>query len=403
MKKITFYYDIVCPYAYIASQRIAAVAKRCGAAVDWQPVLLGGIYRSIEAPQVPVESWSVPRAELGRLDLPRQADFHGVPLRFPSGHPRRTVEAMRLLVAAEGADRVALTHALYRAYWVEGADISDRSVLDAIARQHNVDPRLIDSPAARQGLFDTTAAAVDAGAFGVPAVVVDGRMYWGQDRLHFVEQHLTGARPASRPATSAGKTVRFFHDFASPFSYLASTQIERIAERHGATVVWTPILLGGLFRAIGTPNVPLLVMSEAKQRYVQQDMTDWATWWGVPFSFPTVFPIRTVLPLRVAIAQPEATPHLYRALWEQDRNIGDPAVVAAVLEEAGLDAAGLLQQAADPAVKARLRQNTEDAQAAGACGVPTFAVDGELIWGQDRLDLLEAVLADAWSFPTLQV
>lgn len=393
MKKITFYYDIVCPYAYIASQRIEDVAARCGAAVDWQPVLLGGIYKSIEAPQVPSGTWSEPRARLGALDLLRQADAHGVAMTFPAEHPRRTVAAMRLLVAVSGALRQQLSHALYRAYWVEGVDIARRDVLDKIARSHSVDPTVIDSPQAREALFESTAAAVDAGAFGVPAMVVDGVLFWGQDRLPFVEQQLTGRGPAGRPPTETGKSVRFFHDFSSPFSYLASTQIDAIAARHDASVEWSPILLGGLFRTIGTPNVPLLAMSKAKQAYVHRDMRAWASWWGVPFSFPTVFPIRTVLPLRVAIAEPAATAHLYRALWVEDRNIGDPEVVASVLFGAGLDAEALLQAATDPIIKGQLRSNTEDAQAAGACGVPTFAVDGALIWGQDRLDYLEAVLA----------
>lgn len=397
MKTITFYYDIVCPYAYIASQRIEAVAARCGANIDWQPVLLGGIYKSIEAPQIPSGTWSEPKARLGALDLVRQAASHGISMAFPAGHPRRSVSAMRLLVGVNGAKRVALTHALYRAYWVDGANISDRTVLDALARRHGVEPGVIDRADVRQALFDSTAAAVGQGAFGVPTMVVDGTLYWGQDRLNFIEHTLTGQRTAPMAATGTGKTVRFFHDFSSPFSYLASTQIAAIAARQGASVAWTPILLGALFRAIGTPNVPLMAMTEAKRQYALRDLSDWARWWGVPFSFPTVFPVRTVLPLRVAIAEPQATPHLYRSLWADNRNIGDPAVVASVLTDAGLDGEGLVARASDPVVKATLRSNTEAAQTAGACGVPTFAVDGGLIWGQDRMDLLESVLAGGFS------
>ena len=86
--------------------------------------------------------------------------------------------------------------------------------------------------------------------------------------------------------------LRFFHDFSSPFSYLAATQIEDVAARHGLEVDWCPILLGALFREIGTPDVPLFEMNEAKRRYMGKDLTDWSQRWRVPFRFPDRFPIR---------------------------------------------------------------------------------------------------------------
>ena len=196
------------------------------------------------------------------------------------------------------------------------------------------------------------------------------------------------------PAGPSGQTVRFFHDFASPFSYLAATQIERVAHRHGATVEWRPILLGALFRTIGTPLVPLRTFSPSKQRYVLGDLHRWAAWWQVGFQFPSCFPVRTVLPLRVALQAPEATLPLYRALWQEDRDIGQPEVGAAVLTGPGLDAPALLAGAGGPAVKERLRENTEMAQRTGVVGVPTFALDdGMLIWGQDRLTQLDRALS----------
>lgn len=394
MPSLQFYYDIACPYAYIASQRIEALAEARGAALEWRPVLLGGIYKQLQAPQVPMESWAPARAALGAQDLIRQAAWRGVPLRVPASHPQRTVSAMRLLVGSPPAARPGLTHALYRAYWVEGLDVTDRAVLAPLAAAHGVDPSVIDSPAARAGLYAATEAALQAGAFGVPSLVVGDRLWWGQDRLHFVDAALGGPRaPLPSPAgPPPAQEITFYHDFSSPFSYLASTQIERIARHYGVSVAWKPILLGALFRAIGTPNVPLLAMSPAKRDYYQRDLTDWAAWWGVPFGFPTTFPVRTVLPLRVSILEPRAIAPLYRALWAEDRDIGQPEVVADVLSAAGLDPA-LVAATQQPHVKDALRQNTEDAQAAGACGVPTVAVGDQLIWGQDRLGMLADVLA----------
>ena len=397
MSPLLFYYDIACPYAYIASQRIEALAERLGTAVSWRPVLLGGIYRAHGAPQVPADTWAAAKAALGDRDLARQAAWHGVPLRVPPSHPQRTVSAMRLLVATPPHKRPTLSHALYRAYWVEGRDITARATLDALASAHGVDPSVIDSPEARAGLYETTAEAVSHGAFGVPTVAVGDQMWWGQDRLHFAAAALGAPRPPlPDPIAKNRAKVSFYHDFSSPFSYLASTQIAGLAARYGVTVDWKPILLGALFRSIGTPNVPMLTMSPAKQDYVQRDLSEWAAWWGVPFRFPRTFPVRTVLPLRVSILEPKATAPLYRALWADDRDIGQPAVVQAVLDEAGLDPA-LVAATQQPAVKARLRANTEEAEAAGVCGVPTVAVGGELVWGQDRLPMLADVLAGRFS------
>ena len=99
----------------------------------------------------------------------------------------------------------------------------------------------------------------------------------------------------------AGREVEFFHDFSSPFSYLAATQIERIAAEAGASVVYRPMLLGAIFREIGTPNVPLLAMNRNKQQYYSVDLENWARWWGVPLWFLPHFPLRTVTALRVAL------------------------------------------------------------------------------------------------------
>ncbi len=409
---VDFHYDIACPYAYLASTRIEALTARCGATLRWRPVLLGGLFRHVGGDQVPMDAMSAPRARLNLLDMHRWAAHWGVPLAMPAGHPRRSVNAMRLCLAADEAIRPTLSHALYRAYWVEGRDTADRAVLGAIAAEHGVDPDVVARPAVKQALFDATAEAAARGAFGVPSfwvhdgVDADGALIWGQDRLDTLERALGGAPPPYAPKGRSGARVRFFHDFASPFSYLAATQIERVAAEHGATVEWRPILLGGLFRSIGTPDVPLFVMNAAKRAYVGRDLHAWAKHWGVPFRFPSHFPMRSILPLRVALAEPRLTPTLYRAAWGEDRRIDDPASLGPIIAEAGFDPAPLLAATGDPAVKAALRANTDAAAAAGACGVPTFEVNHPahaerpplLLWGQDRIPMLRRVL-DGWRPP----
>jgi 2-hydroxychromene-2-carboxylate isomerase len=188
--KVTFYYDIVCPFAYLASTQIEQVCA--GAELVWQPILLGGLLKSIGNPE-PMRAAPPAKAYMNLLDAQRWAEHRGVPLVFPPGHPRRTVEAMRLCTSLTDR-RAQVSHALYRAYWVEGADVSDPNVLARIA----------GGPVALEGAKDALRTATDAaaaqGVFGVPSMRVetdDGKSYlfWGQDRLEFVSKVLAGWRP----------------------------------------------------------------------------------------------------------------------------------------------------------------------------------------------------------------
>lgn len=393
--ELTFSFDVVCPYAWMAAESVEALAARTGATVRWRPILLGGVFKAIGQAPVPAETWAVPKAVLGRKDVLRQAALRDLPIDYPAAHPRRTVDAMRLLAGAP-ADKVpALAKALYRAYWVENRDVADLDLLRELAGQHGVDPAVVGSQAARDALYANTEAAVADGIFGVPSFTVGDKLWWGADRMFLVESHLAGERrEAPVPTGATGNRVAFHHDFASPFSYLASTQIDRVVAKHGAVLEWRPILLGALFRDIGTPNVPMHAMPAQKQQYVAKDLGMWSEFWGVELRWPSFFPVRTVLPLRASIVEPGATHALYEAVWVHDRNIGVPEVCAAVLDEAGFDGRGIVEQTQDPRVKEQLKANTAAAQATGVCGVPTFALDdGMLIWGQDRITLLERCLA----------
>lgn len=394
-----FYYDVVCPFAYLASTRIAGLAEQAGVQLEWRPVLLGGLLKAHGAPTVPMDAMPAAKARLTVLDALRQADLAGVPLRFPEAHPRRTVDAMRLLVAVDAHRRPELTAALYRAYWVDGLDVADREVLTRLAAPFGLDPaRVCADPAVREQLFANTAEAVERGVFGVPTVEVDGELHWGSDRLSFVRDRL-GLPPEEEPAGEGGGRVTFFHDFSSPFSYLAAARIEQVAARAGARVEWVPFLLGALFREIGTPMVPLASFSEARRRWQVADLERHAARHGIPFRFNSTFPLRTVTALRVALVEPGVTPALYAAAWARDLDVGDEDVLRSVLDEAGFEGAELLERAGTSEVKDGLRANTERALRAGACGAPTFVVGDQLFWGQDRLDMVAAALR-GWRSPT---
>ncbi|MDN3517728.1 2-hydroxychromene-2-carboxylate isomerase, partial [Aquisalimonas lutea] len=192
------------------------------------------------------------------------------------------------------------------------------------------------------------------------------------------------------------RRLEVFHDFASPFSYLACTQVERIAAEHGAELVWKPMLLGALFKAIGTPMIPLQAMSANRQAWGERDMRLWADHWGVPFRFTSHFPLNTVLALRVSAVEPALIRPLYRAAWAEDRNLGETDTVAAIIREQGHDPEDVIARAGAEDTKALIKANTREAADRGVCGAPTLVVDDWLVfWGQDRLDMVRRAL-DGW-------
>jgi 2-hydroxychromene-2-carboxylate isomerase len=203
------------------------------------------------------------------------------------------------------------------------------------------------------------------------------------------------------------KRVDFFYDFSCPYAYLAHTQIEAEGERAGAELVWRPMLLGGVFQAVGTVQVPFAVMSTSKARHNAFDMMRWADHFNVPLTMPPMHPNRTVLALRATLAAGEAIPRaskaLFAAYWVLGRDLSQPAVVREALDRAGLDGGALVARAEDPQIKAALRARTDEAVARGVFGAPAFIVTapgvaGDLFWGQDRLDFVEKALG-GWSAP----
>jgi 2-hydroxychromene-2-carboxylate isomerase len=192
------------------------------------------------------------------------------------------------------------------------------------------------------------------------------------------------------------KTIEFLFDVGSPTTYLAHKRLAGVAARTGATVAYVPILLGGVFKATGNAS-PAMV--PAKGRYMNADMARFADRHGVTLRSNPDFPINTLAMMRMLTGmqgRPEfaaLVDALFNAMWERPRNMCDPAVLAAVLADAGFDPGEMLALAADPLVKARLVTATEDAVARGAFGAPTFFVDGVMYFGQDRLDWIEAAVA----------
>lgn len=414
MKHVDFFYDFACPYAYLAHRRVDDACSKHGATVSFKPFLLGGVFRAIGTPDRPGDHMPASKARLNLLDMTRWADFYGMAFRMPETHPHRTVLALRAAIASPDLRRASC--ALFDAYWAEGLDVSKPATVVRTLDRAGFDGASLvakaEEPEVKEALRRATDEAIAAGVFGAPAFVVTIRdepgrsdaveLFWGQDRLALVEEMLAGKRLAearSEPAAAPveGRTLEFWFDFSSPFAYLASARVAEVARRTGAALAYRPFLLGGLFHAIGTPNVPLFEMPAPKQRHARLDMERWAARFGVPFAFPSRFPMVTVKPLRMVLALGEderdkLVNAIFRAYWADDRDIADSSVLAEIASSVGLDGARWVALAGEEPLKQALREATAEAERRGVFGAPSFFAEGLLFWGQDRLDLVEKAL-----------
>jgi 2-hydroxychromene-2-carboxylate isomerase len=188
--------------------------------------------------------------------------------------------------------------------------------------------------------------------------------------------------------------IDFYFDFSSPYGYLASRRIGEIVARHGRGVRWRPMMLGAAFAATG--GKPLVEMP-LKGDYAKRDLARTARFWGIPFAMPRQFPVVTLAAARAFYWLEETAPSLavpfaeaaFAALFAEDRDIAQPSVVAELVRSVGADAEAGSAAIGTPAIKARLRAETEAAVARGVFGSPFLFVDGEPFWGADRMDQVE--------------
>ena len=188
--------------------------------------------------------------------------------------------------------------------------------------------------------------------------------------------------------------IDFYFDFSSPYGYLGAEKIDDIAARHGRVVEWHPILLGVVFRATG--GAPLTEIP-IKGDYSKHDFARSARFLGVPFKFPSRFPLATHNAARAFLWLTDRDNTLaknfaravYRAYFAEDTDIANTDNLLGIADSMGVDRPSLQQAMADPAVKERLRAENDAALARGVFGSPFFFVDGEPFWGSDRLPQIE--------------
>jgi 2-hydroxychromene-2-carboxylate isomerase len=191
---LRFHFDFSSPYGYLASERIESLAARHDRAVDWRPMLLGAAFKV--AGTQPLTSIPL-KGDYARRDMPRTARFYGIPFAMPAKFPIATQAPARIVLWQRGIDPggcAALAHALYRAYFVAGRDISDPDVAADVAAEAGANREgaraAIDDAQIKEALRRDVDAAIAAGVFGSPFVFVDGEPFWGLDRFEQIERWL---------------------------------------------------------------------------------------------------------------------------------------------------------------------------------------------------------------------
>ncbi len=192
------------------------------------------------------------------------------------------------------------------------------------------------------------------------------------------------------------KTVDFYYDYGSPTAYLAWTQLSAMCAKHGATLNYQPILLGGIFKATDNQSP---VMVKPKGAWLMADVERFAKRYGVPYQFNPHFIVNTISAMRGAMwAKANGTLEAYnqamfQAMWADGKDISDAQVLQEVVTSAGLDAAAMADAIQEQDVKQALIDATTAASARGIFGAPTMFVGEEMHFGQDRLDWVEQAIA----------
>lgn len=196
------------------------------------------------------------------------------------------------------------------------------------------------------------------------------------------------------------KTIEFFYDVSSPWTYLAFINIQPLAREEGAGIAWKPFLVGGVFNTV---NPTMYRMREnpvpARDEWTRRDMQAWARLAGVKIVFPPkVFPVNPVKALRGLLWAEEQGRQIplaqafFELYWSEDRDISQDDVLAEAARRAGLDPARMAQAITEPGVKEQLKKNTDELIARGGFGSPTMFVGTEMFFGNDRLPLVREAL-----------
>ncbi|MBD0271082.1 MAG: 2-hydroxychromene-2-carboxylate isomerase [Acetobacteraceae bacterium] len=199
----------------------------------------------------------------------------------------------------------------------------------------------------------------------------------------------------------AQQHIDYYASLNSPWTHLGAARIEALAAKHGATLRIWPVDFGTIFA--GSGGLPLPKRSPQRRAYRMQELARWRDHLGIPINLqPRFFPASEPLAASCAIALRETqgdapairfAHRVLKALWEEERDTGDPATLSALLGECGQDAETVLRLGAEPRWAERREADTGAALARGVFGAPSYVIGDDIFWGQDRLEFVDRRLA----------
>lgn len=195
--------------------------------------------------------------------------------------------------------------------------------------------------------------------------------------------------------------IDYYASLNSPWTHLGAARIEALAAQHGASLRVHPVDFGTIFA--GSGGLPLPKRSPQRQAYRLQELARWREHLGIPITIrPKHFPhnelpgAAAVIAVRETIGDAPAirlAHRILKALWEEEKDPADPATLAALIGECGLDAVEVQRLAADPRWLERRTADTQAALDRGVFGAPSYVIGDDIFWGQDRLDFVARRLA----------
>jgi 2-hydroxychromene-2-carboxylate isomerase len=356
-RRLDFWFDYTCPYAYLASTQVESLARRTGDELRWRPMLLGGVFRANATPQKLFATLSPQKAKHNADDLERWSR-EALTSRcvMPAGHPMRSVEALRATLAT-GCDP-AVIHGFFRAYWVDNREISDPATMRDVltAAGHDADAVLprVAGEALRDALRAETEQRGGAGHLrraGVRArrrdPVLGTRTARTSSRASPPRRYLSSTHKGQAPWHTRWKSIGTSH---RPSRTSGRRRRRRWPSAPARRWCGGRCCSAGCSSPSGRSRCPSTPGATPRSATTFEDMNRWAEFWGVPLNFPAVFPVNSIKALRAYIALPEERRDafrdgVFRAYWAEGRDIGDEAVLSEYL---GDDAAQVLARTNDP-------------------------------------------------------